>query len=145
MPFNFVGDTLRGNMGTLTMNIDGSIHEMNVLVFSIGVDIADITRAELGNIMTQHKPGLMNLSDGSMEVYTGDTVVINALRNYKNTHKQPPMTMTCTNEDKASDLPAKTVSISGVQFTSIPLATLDVGADVLQDTLSFVANDFDIL
>jgi hypothetical protein len=132
-------------MGTLSMNIDGSIHEMNVLNFSISIDIADISRAELGNIVTQHKSGLMNLSDGSMEVYTGDTVIMAALRNYKNTHKQPPMTITCTNDDLASDLPVKTVTILGVQITHLPLASLDSNADILQDTLSFVANDFEIL
>jgi hypothetical protein len=144
MPFNFVGDTIRGNMGSIFITIDGNMEERNGVNFSAEVSIDDVSRAEMGNIVRQHKPGLQDIS-GSFELYTGNPVFLQALRNYKLTRKQPVMSIVCENFDEASDVPRKTVAIYGIQFTSFPIASLDIDADLLQDSYDFVANDYEIL
>lgn len=143
MAFNFEGDTLRGNMGTLDVKIGDEVHSVEVLSFTADLAIADISRAVLGNIVTQHKSGLMDIS-GSMEIYSGNPLFLKALKDYKLTGKQPPMAFTCRNDDVASDLNPKAVTISNIKFTAIPLTVLNVNEELLQDTLDFVGNNFDI-
>lgn len=82
---------------------------------------------------------------GSCTLYYGTSTFVQLAEQYAKTGKDSFFEMIVTNEDPTSSIGRKTVKLKGVNFDSIVLTKIDIGAELLDEEMPFTFEDFDVL
>lgn len=139
------GDTISGQEGKATANIDGNVHDM-FFIKSLEATFEKLKTEvkTLGKRGTQHK-GSGWSGSGSMTIYYVTTLFRNMALKYAKTGKDTYFNITIVNEDPTSTVGKQTMVLYNCNIDSVILAKLDTEAEVLDEDIDFTFDDFDIL
>lgn len=139
------GDTISGQEGKATSNIDGNIHDMFFIkTLEATFDKRKAEVRTLGKRGTQHK-GTGWSGAGSMTIYYVTSLFRNMALKYAKTGKDTYFNITIVNDDPTSTVGKQTMVLYNCNIDSVILAKLDTEADVLDEDIDFTFDDFDIL
>ncbi len=140
-----IGDTLSGQAGKATANVNGNIHEMMYIkTLEATVTKNKSEHKVLGKTGTQHKGRGFN-GAGSMNIYYITSLFRKMMLEYAKTGKDTYFTITVVNEDPATSVGKQTIVLYNCNIDSVVLAKLDVDSDALDEDIDFTFDDFDIL
>lgn len=138
-------DTVSGQEGRATQNIDGEITDMFFAkAITATFEKNKVEVKTLGKRATQHK-AIGWSGSGTMTIYYMTTEYRKMALKYAKTGVDTNFQMTITNEDPTSSIGAQTIVLYNVNIDSTDLAKLDVDAEVLDEEVAFTFDDFDIL
>jgi hypothetical protein len=139
------GDTINGQEGRATVNINGSISD---LFFAKNIEAtAEITKNEvkaLGSRATQNKAAGWK-GTGSMTIYYLSPIFRNMALQYIKSGKQVFFNLTIVNDDPGSTVGKQTTVLYGCSIDSVVLAKLDIDAGSLEEDVPFTFTDVDYL
>jgi len=139
------GDTISGQEGKATANIDGNVQDMFfVKSLEATFDKEKVEVKTLGKRGTQHK-GVGWSGAGSMTLYYVTTLFRQMALKYAKTGKDTYFDITIINDDPTSTIGKQTVVLYNCNIDSTILAKLDTDSDTLDEDIDFTFDDFDIL
>ncbi len=139
------GDTISGQEGKATANIDGKVRDMFfVKSLEATFDKQKVEVKTLGKRGTQHK-GVGWSGAGSMTLYYVTTLFRQMALKYAKTGKDTYFNITIVNDDPTSTIGKQTVVLYNCNIDSTILAKLDTDSDTLDEDIDFTFDDFDIL
>lgn len=139
------GDTISGQEGKATANINGIITDMFYLKnLEATFEKTKTEIKTLGKRGTQHKTTGWS-GTGSMNIYYVTSAFRKMALKYAKEGKDTYFDITITNEDPTSTVGKQTIVLYNCNLDSIVLAKLDVEADTLDEDVDFTFDDFDIL
>ena len=139
------GDTISGQEGKATANIDGNVQDMFfVKSLEATFDKEKVEVKTLGKRGTQHK-GVGWSGAGSMTLYYVTTLFRQMALKYAKTGKDTYFNITIVNDDPTSTIGKQTVVLYNCNIDSTILAKLDTDSDTLDEDIDFTFDDFDIL
>lgn len=139
------GDTISGQEGKATANIDGNVQDMFfVKSLEATFDKQKVEVKTLGKRGTQHK-GVGWSGAGSMTLYYVTTLFRQMALKYAKTGKDTYFDITIINDDPTSTIGKQTVVLYNCNIDSTILAKLDTDSDTLDEDIDFTFDDFDIL
>lgn len=139
------GDTISGQEGYASMNLDGRI----VNLFMIK-NLEAVVEKEKEEVKTLGKRGTGNKTvgwkgTGSMTMHYATSEFRKMILEYVKNGRDIYFDITVTNDDPTSSLGKQTTAIYGVNLDSTIIAALDVDASALEEDVDFTFEDFDIL
>lgn len=139
------GDTISGKAGKATATIDGNVQDL-FFVKTIEATF-EKTKAE---VKTIGKRGIQNKSvgwagAGSFTLYYVSSIFRHLALTYAKTGKDIYFTITVVNDDPSSSVGKQTVVLYNCNIDNTILARLDTETDVLDESIDFTFDDFDIL
>lgn len=138
-------DTISGQEGRATANIDGNIQDMFFLKsLEATFDKNKIEVRTLGRRGAQHK-GVGWGGSGSLEMFYATTMFRKLALKYAKQGKDTFFDITVVNEDPTSTIGRQTVVLYNCNFDSVVLAKLATEDEVLDESMDFTFDDFDIL
>jgi hypothetical protein len=139
------GDTISGQEGKATANIDGNVQDMFfVKSLEATFDKEKVEVKTLGKRGTQHK-GVGWSGAGSMTLYYVTTLFRQMALKYAKTGKDTYFDITIVNDDPTSTIGKQTMVLYNCNIDSTILAKLDTDSDTLDEDIDFTFDDFDIL
>ncbi len=145
MGFLQATDTISGQEGKAFAVINGRIEEMfYIKKLEATVEKKKSEVKTLGKRATQHKAIGWN-GTGSMTIYYITSLFREMMLDYINTGKDAYFDIQIVNEDPASSIGKQTVKLHGVNLDKVVMASLDVGAEGLEEEISFTFEDVVIL
>jgi hypothetical protein len=139
------GDTISGQEGKATANIDGNVQDMFfVKSLEATFDKEKVEVKTLGKRGTQHK-GVGWSGAGSMTLYYVTTLFRQMALKYAKTGKDTYFDITIINDDPTSTIGKQTVVLYNCNIDSTILAKLDTDSDTLDEDIDFTFDGFDIL
>ena len=139
------GDTISGQEGKATANIDGNVQDMFfVKSLEATFDKEKVEVKTLGKRGTQHK-GVGWSGAGSMTLYYVTTLFRQMALKYAKTGKDTYFNITIVNDDPTSTIGKQTVVLYNCNIDSTILAKLNTDSDTLDEDIDFTFDDFDIL
>lgn len=145
MSFLRADDTLSGQEGRATANIEGSIQDMfYIKSLEATFDKQKMELKTIGKRGTQHKPTGW-IGSGDMTIYYITSAFRKMALKFAKTGKDTYFNITVVNNDPASTVGRQTVVLYDCNIDSTVLAKLDVDADALDESIPFTFEDFDIL
>ena len=139
------GDTISGQAGKASANIDGNVQD---LFFIKTLEATfEKTKAE---VKTLGKRGVQNkgvgwAGTGSMTIYYITTLFRTMALKYAKSGIDTYFNITIVNDDPGSSVGKQTVVLYNCNIDSVILAKLDTESDVLDESIDFTFDDFDIL
>jgi hypothetical protein len=145
MSFLHAADTISGQEGRATANIEGNIQDM----FYVKTIEASFTKNKaeiktLGKRGTQHK-GTGWSGEGNMTIYYVTSIFRKMALKYAKTGKDTYFDITLVNDDPTSTVGRQTMVLYNCNLDSTILAKIDTEADALDEDIDFTFDDFDIL
>lgn len=145
MSFLKAGDTLSGQEGRAYATINGQVEEMfYIKKIEASVEKSKVEVKTLGRLGTQHKANGWSGS-GSMTIYYVTSLFRQMVLDYIKTGIDTYFDVQIVNEDPASTVGKQTIVLKGVNLDKVVMATLDTGADTLEEDIDFTFDDVDIL
>lgn len=139
------GDTISGQAGKASANIDGNVQDL-FFVKTLEATF-EKTKAE---VKTLGKRGVQNkgagwAGTGSMTIYYITTLFRTMALKYAKSGIDTYFNITIVNDDPGSSVGKQTVVLYNCNIDSVILAKLDTESDVLDESIDFTFDDFDIL
>ena len=139
------GDTVSGQAGKASANIDGNVQDL-FFVKTLEATF-EKTKAE---VKTLGKRGVQNkgvgwAGTGSMTIYYITTLFRTMALKYAKSGIDTYFNITIVNDDPGSSVGKQTVVLYNCNIDSVILAKLDTESDVLDESIDFTFDDFDIL
>lgn len=139
------GDTISGQEGRATANIDGNIQDMFFLkTLEATFEKNKVEVKTLGRRGTQHK-GVGWSGSGSMDIFYVTTLFRQLALKYVKQGKDTYFDITIVNDDPSSTIGKQTIVLYNCNVDGVILAKLDTEEDVLDESMDFTFDDFDIL
>lgn len=139
------GDTISGQEGKATANINGQIVDMfYIKTLEATVEKTKEEVRTLGKRGVQHKT-IGWSGTGSMTVYYVTSDFLNMAKNYIKNGVDTYFTLTIENSDPTSTIGKQIVTLSGVNIDNIPITKLDVEDSVLDCDMDFTFSDIDVI
>jgi Protein of unknown function (DUF2001). len=138
-------DTLSGQEGTATMNVNGSIETLFYLKnFEATIEKNKESIRTIGKRGEQHKTNGFS-GEGSMTIYYVTSRFRQMMLEYAKKGIDLYFDITVTNSDPTSSVGKQTTVVRNCNLDSILIAKLDVEETALEEEVSFTFDDFDIL
>jgi len=139
------GDVISGQEGSAFMTIDGRNKEMFYLKsIESKIEKQKSEVKTLGKRMTQSKTAGASGS-GSMTIYAVTSEFAQMAVDFMKNGVDPYFTIKVTNEDPNSGIGRQTVLLKNVNLDSIPISSLDVESEFLEQEIDFTFDDIDLL
>ena len=139
------GDTISGQEGKATANINGQIVDLfYIKTLEATVEKTKEEVRTLGKRGVQHKT-IGWSGTGSMTVYYVTSDFLNMAKNYIKNGVDTYFTLTIENSDPTSTIGKQIVTLSGVNIDNIPITKLDVEDSVLDCDMDFTFSDIDVI
>lgn len=144
------GDTISGQEAVAKLTVKNSDGSSNIedmfwskdLEATVEIDKTDVYT--LGKRGAQHKPHGWSGS-GSMTIYYVTSLFVKLGLEYAKTGKPVYFDIMITNDDPGSTIGKQTVILKDCTLDSFPIAKLDVESEVLDASVSFTFDDYDLL
>ena len=138
-------DTVRGQAGQATANIDGNIEEMFYLKnLTASIEKRKTVVRALGKSGDQHKSVGWG-GTGSFNMHYMTSLFRKQMVKFVKTGQDTYFTITVTNEDESSTVGKQTTVLYNCNIDSSVIAKLDVDADDLDEDVNFTFEDVEIL
>jgi hypothetical protein len=139
------GDVISGKLAKAYLTIDGSVREM-----FWAKNIEASVKKKKTEVPVLGQTGLKFKSSGwsgsgKMTIYYSTTLFRSIMLDYIKTGRDKYFDITVENDDPASQIGRQTVVLRSVNLNSACMAKLDVGAELLDETVDFTFHDVDIL
>lgn len=135
-------DAINGKEGSAFCTINGRQIEMfGMKNIKLDSSFEETDFKVVGTRLVQKKTTGVTFT-GTMDIYYGTDDFVDLVQNYVQTGELPYFTMIITNDDPASSVGVRTVSLQNVKLQSCPIAMLDAEADVLVETVGFSFTGF---
>lgn len=124
-----LADTISSKEGSAFITTNGQNRKMfEISKLTAQLDLNITARPMLGHRMTQHKV-IGAEGTGSMTMYFMNSDMLKMALDYIKNGKSQDIKIQVTNEDSQSTVGRQTVVLTGVQFNTIPITTLDDSSD----------------
>lgn len=136
---------ISGKEGSIFMTVDGrNINLIQTRQVEASLKLTKKEFAVLNKRIDQNKI-TGSKGEGKMNLYRMSSDFVKIAKQYLDSGQFPDVTLKVTNDDPQSFVGRNTVLLKGVVFDTIPLTSLDVDKEGLDEDVDFTFDDFDIL
>ncbi|MEQ3452446.1 phage tail tube protein [Enterococcus cecorum] len=136
---------ISGKEGSIFMTVDGrNINLIQTRQVEASLKLTKKEFAVLNKRIDQNKI-TGSKGEGKMNLYRMSSDFMKIAKQYLDSGQFPDVTLKVTNDDPQSFVGRNTVLLKGVVFDTIPLTSLDVDKEGLDEDVDFTFDDFDIL
>lgn len=136
---------LSGKEGSIFMTVNGrNINLIQTRQVEASLKLTKKEFAVLNKRIDQNKI-TGSKGEGKMNLYRMSSDFMKIAKQYLDSGQFPDVTLKVTNDDPQSFVGRNTVLLKGVVFDTIPLTSLDVDKEGLDEDVDFTFDDFDIL
>ncbi len=136
---------ISGKEGSIFMTVNGrNINLIQTRQVEASLKLTKKEFAVLNKRIDQNKI-TGSKGEGKMNLYRMSSDFMKIAKQYLDSGQFPDVTLKVTNDDPQSFVGRNTVLLKGVVFDTIPLTSLDVDKEGLDEDVDFTFDDFDIL
>lgn len=136
---------ISGKEGSIFMTVNGrNINLIQTRQVEASLKLTKKEFAVLNKRIDQNKI-TGSKGEGKMNLYRMSSDFMKIAKQYLDSGQFPDVTLKVTNDDPQSFVGRNTVLLKGVVFDTIPLTSLDIDKEGLDEDVDFTFDDFDIL